>query len=248
MPATNDIPGADPSVSRPAACGGIGWPDLPKDSAMVAKGDCIVRFVPALSTDPVPSVSLFHEVAVGDAIAHRDHRWTFPFATCEEATLGADWMTRHSKDVISVCRVGTPAAFGDLDCWMRVGLVEEQLEAEEEEDERRRLREEAVARAALIDTFLVDAGGQFGLDLRRFGAKAGFWRIMFREKWERERFRDWFRCQRPRFQEFATFLADHDAVALERLLLAEMLATERRIKAAGLGAGGRRPLRFWRGD
>jgi hypothetical protein len=224
----------------------IGWP--PGIAASETQGSCIVRFVAVLQTDLPTSVSLHLQVTISDAIALDEHRWTFGFDTEDGARRAADWIGRHPRDASAACRIGTEAAFADFDCLMRVRLVQEQLKAEEDERERRRLREEADRRSVSIDSFLVDAGGQFGLDLRRFGAKTGFWRIMFRERWERERFRDWFRLQRARFEEFAVFLDEHDAVALERQLLAEMLDTERRIKAAGRGAGGRRPLRFWRGE
>ncbi len=41
---------------------------------------------------------------------------------------------------------------------------------------------------------------------------------------------------------------EEGALQLERRLLREMQETEIRIKRAGLSAGGRRPLRFYRGE
>jgi hypothetical protein len=115
------------------------------------------------------------------------------------------------------------------------------------------LRERREARAAFrkeqeISSYLIEKHGRFGVDLKRGGHKKGFFVIWFRESWERERFLDWWRPQHHRFAEFATIHDAQGASALERMLLREMQDTEKRIKAAGLGAGGRRPLRFYRGD
>lgn len=106
----------------------------------------------------------------------------------------------------------------------------------------------AKARALKIYSFLVDHHGEFGIDLRRGGEDKGFFVMWFRQNWERERFRDWWRPQAHRFADFAAFFEEHGGRALERKLLAEMQETEKRLKLAGLSSGGRRPLRFWRGD
>lgn len=106
----------------------------------------------------------------------------------------------------------------------------------------------AKARALKIYSFLVDHHGEFGIDLRRGGEDKGFFVMWFRQNWERERFRDWWRPQAHRFPDFAAFFEEHGGRALERKLLAEMQETEKRLKLAGLSSGGRRPLRFWRGD
>ena len=106
----------------------------------------------------------------------------------------------------------------------------------------------ARARRKEISSFLVEEDGQFGVDLTRGDERDGFFVLWFRERWERERFRDWWRAQHDRFPDFATLHDAQGAAALERMLLREMQDTEKRIKAAGLGAGGRRPLRFYRGE
>jgi hypothetical protein len=115
------------------------------------------------------------------------------------------------------------------------------------------LRNRNEARAARrkeqrISSYLVEKHGQFGVNLKRGGQKKGFFVMWFRESWERERFRDWWRPQHHRFAEFAALHDAQGAPALERMLLREMQDTEKRIRAAGLGAGGRRPLRFYRGE
>lgn len=72
-----------------------------------------------------------------------------------------------------------------------------------------------------------------------------FWLIKFDEAWERDRFWDWFKWQTNRFAEF---MKDGDRLDLERKLLREMLVTEQAVKKQELGAGGRRRLRFGRGE
>ncbi|MBB3348397.1 hypothetical protein [Sphingomonas sp. BK069] len=114
---------------------------------------------------------------------------------------------------------------------------------------RRRQKERgAREREKEISSYLVDDDQHYCVDMRRGGHKEGFFVMRFREKWERERFRDWWVQQRHRFGDFAAYVDENGAAALERMLLREMQDTEKRIKKAGLGAGGRRPLRFWRGD
>ena len=232
-----------------AGCGAAApWPPELIEADPPTRGACVVRFAPVLSLEPSPAVSLFHQVAIVDAIAWQTHLHTWPFECPDEARRAADWISRHRNDAASAARIGCPAALADFGDGMRIAIFEEREQEEALEAQARRLQQEEMERATRIDSFLVDAEGQFGLDLRRPGAKAGFWRIMFRERWERERFRDWFRCQRDRFEEFAAFHDAHDALALERLVLREMLDAERQAKAAGIAAGGRRPLRFWRGE
>lgn len=122
-------------------------------------------------------------------------------------------------------------------------------EREIEEDMLAELRAEQDARLhGVVESFVFERGGRFGLNLKRASDIDPVWEISFRERWERERFRDWFRCQDHRFAEWADHADGHRGRVLERLLLAEMLETEKRVKVAGLGAGGRRPLRFYRGE
>jgi hypothetical protein len=120
-------------------------------------------------------------------------------------------------------------------------LLQAKAQAQEEADLHARLSQ-------VIECYVIEREEQFGITLQRASDVDPFWTAIFREKWERERFRDWFRWQRPRFAEFADYLSNHSALELERRLLSEMLQAERESKKAGLGAGGRRPLRFFRGD
>lgn len=111
-----------------------------------------------------------------------------------------------------------------------------------EAEERRRLHER-------IELFILDPKNQRpGLSLESGDEDKPFFVMRFSEKWERERVLDWLRWQRPRFAEFRTLVAAEGAVALERVVIAGMRQTEADVKRRGLGSGGRRPLRFWRGE
>lgn len=120
--------------------------------------------------------------------------------------------------------------------------------AREMETEREKLDREQAART-LINAYFIKQGNRFAITLERGSPRnEKVWSITFEEAWERDRFWDWLGWQRSRFDEFARFILDGSRLELERQLLREMLATERDVKKQGLGSGGRRPLRFWRGE
>jgi hypothetical protein len=105
--------------------------------------------------------------------------------------------------------------------------------------------------SAVVSEYAIERGhAQANADREaEYGTDDGrFWSIAFDEAWERDRFWDWFSWQTERFQEFADHMKDGDRLDLERKLLKEMIVTEQAVKKQGPGAGGRRPLRFWRGE
>lgn len=108
--------------------------------------------------------------------------------------------------------------------------------------------DEAARKAGEINAYYREHEGRRVLALERASAKRPLWTIAFKDAWERERFWDWLKWQRPRFEELAALAAGLPPLELERRLLNEMLATENAMRKRGLGAGGRRPLRFWRGE
>ncbi len=120
--------------------------------------------------------------------------------------------------------------------------------AEREAEEARVLAAQELAAAAKITAYYKMLKKRFAITLEYGTANGRFWSIGFDEAWERDRFWDWFSWQTERFQEFAECMQGGDRLDLERKLLKEMLVTEQTVKKQGLGAGGRRPLRFWRGE
>lgn len=174
--------------------------------------------------------------------------WSRRYAHRRHAEAIFAWMTSRQEQWAVWGRLtplvgpdGLLAAAGQAVAEERRGTAHKLLRKREK---ARKARE----KAKHVHSYLVDDRGEFGIDLRRGGQEDGFFVIWFRQQWERERFRDWWRPQVGRFPEFAAFFEQHGAKALERRLLKEMQETERRVRLAGLSAGGRRPLRFWRGD
>ena len=127
-----------------------------------------------------------------------------------------------------------------------VGRLVEEIDLELREAEEERLEEE---RARLqVNCYVGDARNAYTLSLTRRSEPKEEWTITFRGRAERERLRDWLRWQEDRFAEFLEYAEREGHRSLERRLVDEMYETEARVKKAGRGAGGLRPLRMWRGE
>lgn len=116
--------------------------------------------------------------------------------------------------------------------------------------EMQRLEEEdRLRRREIVELFILDPKSQrSGLALESGDENKPFFTMRFSEKWERERVLDWMRCQKSRYREFRALCEVEGSVALERAIIAGMRETEADVKRRGLVSGGRRPLRFWRGE
>ena len=112
-------------------------------------------------------------------------------------------------------------------------------EAEREATERRR---------RVVDLYATAKGGWYRLELQRASERRPDWTIAFRGRAERERLLDYLRWRKPWFAEYLDHAAEHGHAALEERLTREMFEMEARVKASGMGAGGARPLRMWRGQ
>jgi hypothetical protein len=116
-------------------------------------------------------------------------------------------------------------------------------------EERRKEAREQARLARQITLFSYDPKKkQPYLGLERGSESRPFFRMTFTERWERDRVVDWLRHQKPQFGEMEQIFTELGALELERHILAGMRETERDVKVRGLSAGGRRPLRFWRGE
>lgn len=197
---------------------------------------------------PAAAVGFVRLIRWGEAILGESLIWQQHFDRRRDATGMFAWMAERREfwpfwgrltSVIGPDRLFAAAA-ADV-AKARSDRAAELARARKEARATRERRKE-------ISSYLVEKGGQFGVDLRRGDERKSFFVLWFRESWERERFRDWWRPQHHRFADFSAFHDAQGASALERMLLREMQETEKRIKAAGLGAGGRRPLRFYRGE
>ena len=133
---------------------------------------------------------------------------------------------------------------------MIVAAAEREADRSFREAEQARAAEEArIHRHGQVNLFILDArGDRAGLSLKSADESRAFFVMRFSEKWERERVLDWLRWQKDRFLAFRDMHDGDGSVALERLIIAGMRETEAQVKAQGLASGGRRPLRFWRGE
>lgn len=174
--------------------------------------------------------------------------WSHTFDTENDAAQCCQWMRSQAERLAYWGRLANVLGPAHVTVTVLKSLAHDSERRRKEEVKAREAAEEDARLSLIIESYLVERGGRFGVNLTRANEREAFWTILFRERWERERFRDWWNCQRDRFQEFTEYLEEHSPVELERLLLHEMLETERQVKKAGRSAGGRRPLRFWRGE
>jgi len=179
----------------------------------------------ATYTDP-SSASDAHQ-----ALSLREDRFTY--WSVGATAMGAAWLTPVVSALVSE---------------HVLELEQARANAEREAEEARVLAAQELAAAAKITAYFKMLKKRFAVTLEYGTDNGRFWSIGFDEAWERDRFWDWFSWQTGRFQEFAEYMRDGERLDLERKLLKEMLVTEQTVKKQGLGAGGRRPLRFWRGE
>ncbi|MEO7469109.1 MAG: hypothetical protein ABIV36_19000 [Sphingobium limneticum] len=142
-------------------------------------------------------------------------------------------------------RIGAQAAGPII---LTAAMADEQERRAAEREDRNRQREEARL-AATINLFLfTPARKRPYLGLERGNESDPFFVMKFDEKWERDRVSDWLAYQQGQFAQMEQMFQELGQLALERHILAGMRATERDAMTRGISAGGRRPLRFWRGE
>ncbi len=188
-------------------------------------GAAVVRMVAWSATYADPSLA----IDAYEALAHHEDRLTY--WSVGATALGADWLNPTISMLVED---------------YLIQRAEDRVTAAREADEARRVAEKELAAATKIDLYYLVRKKMFCLTLDRGDEE--FWSIKFQEKWERDRFGDWMQRQKHRFADFADYMTEGDRFELERKLLREMLVTEQAVKKQGLSAGGRRPLRFWRGE
>lgn len=117
-------------------------------------------------------------------------------------------------------------------------------------ERERREREKSQARLANTITLYLFTPNKKRpyLGLERGNESDPFFVMKFDEKWERDRVSDWLAYQQEQFAEMEQMFCEFGQLALERHILAGMREAEKDAKTRGISAGGRRPLRFWRGE
>lgn len=171
------------------------------------------------------------------------------YVGADRATMVFDWMVGQPSQWPLWGRIAV--LFGEAALHpLVITAAEREAALAVRETEQARLGEEArVQRHSQVDLFILDPkGNRAGLSLKSGDESSSFFVMRFSEKWERERVLDWLRWQMSQFVAFRDLHDSEGSVALERLIIAGMRETEAQVKARGLSSGGRRPLRFWRGE
>ncbi|MEC3950140.1 hypothetical protein [Sphingobium sp. HWE2-09] len=204
------------------------------------------NYVPRLGTgDDARMVEILRRRADGQIVPV----WSVALDCPKTARTLYDWM-RTNPDSWSMwgrlsLRVGPEAAGRMI---MEAAAEHERVRIEQERRRRENEREQARLSREITLYYYDPERKAPSLGLERGSDKSPFFRMTFTERWERDRVLDWLKNQREHFADMEELWAEHGAMALERHILAGMRETERALKARGDSAGGRRPLRFWRGE
>lgn len=229
-----------------------GWPS---NAAAAGQGLLRVAFHATAQTGEAPAAAIVRTVEIGGVALVAATVWTATYEAPAEAGGRCDWLAAHEGRCVELGRAAAVFGSGYVTSAIEAGVRVEEADHEQrrrQDEERARIAREAAEEdqreALVIYCYFKEREGRFVIELWRGNTDKRFWSLDFDENWERDRFWDWFGWQESRWPDFAAFLAAHEEIDLDHMLLKEMLETERRVKKDGLGAGGRRPLRFWRGD
>lgn len=200
------------------------------------------------------TVRIVRRICCGDATVAQQTAWSMECGDAARCHDVHEAMLEGSDDLALWFAGAT--AFGRNWADARIGAVVARLlqkrvaEAEADERARSKARLDAIEKAEQqrIGIYFRERKGRHLIVLQRRGPDMpDLWTIAFNEAWERDRFLDWFQWQGKRLETLVASIGTIPATDLERDLLEEMLRTEQAVRKAGLGAGGRRPLRFWKG-
>ena len=193
-------------------------------------------------------VSIRRELRRGDEVLAEHVAWRRMVVDGSEDDL-FDAIGSLGAGLAFACEAADALPPGYVDALLD-GLIEKAVarrreeEAEAAEALAEAEREERASRE--IHVFFRGDGKKPSVEMKRGDQKA-FFKLRFGAEWERERFWDWLKWQTDRYDTFERQVADLGIEPVRTMLLNEMLVTEQRVKKLGLGAGGRRPLIFWRG-
>lgn len=194
------------------------------------------------------SVLLLAAPQTGERDCSRREVWR-SYVGIERVRSVYEWMSARSEEWDLWGRVAT--LFGDTALHaIVVEAAEREAEAAALEAENARLKEEErLLLSRKVELYILDAKGKRpGISLESGHETKPFFVMRFSEKWERERVLDWLRWQKDRYLDFRDLCEAEGQLALERVIIAGMRETEAQMKAQRRTSGGRRPLRFWRGE
>ena len=229
-----------------------GWPS---GEFIGRDGTPRVTFTPTFNDGDKPALAIIRSVEIGGIAVAVAPVWAASYETMADAQLRWETLTRNDGRCSELGRAAAVFGLDQVTATIETGIrIEEanregrRRQVEQIDRIAREMAEESRRKARVITCYFKEPKGRFVVELTRGNTHQPFWSLSLVEKWERDRFWDWLRWQKDRWPDFADFLTTGEGIDLERMLLKEMLETEKRVKKAGLGAGGRRPLRFWRGE
>jgi hypothetical protein len=170
--------------------------------------------------------------------------WIERFDVLEVARARFEWMLARPERwpvwsrTLSIVGAATFPAF-----------FEDEIRQDAARTARQRLEAEDLGRKA-ADIILAREphGHRHSVALWRQDRIARFLMIVMDEEVERDRVWDWLRWKRDRYERWREISKERGSAVLVRGVLRGMLRDEKRLRAAGLVATGRRPLRLWRGE
>lgn len=210
----------------------------------------VVR-VELVATDGTNNVSIHRELRCGDVVVAGGVVWTRSITDATEASDAFEGLRTAGDDLVylaeSALVLNSSVADAIVDRHV-AKFVEAEKAARAAAATEAAKAEKAAARDRNIAVYFTGDKKRPVLELGRGPLARPVLKLHFGASWERDRFWDWFKWQKHRHEEIADSVAEVGAEPVRRELLYDMLKTEQAVKKRGLGAGGRRPLLFWRGD
>jgi hypothetical protein len=163
-----------------------------------------------------------------------------------EAAALRDWLLADAARLAVWARTASVHGSPALDAVLLPSWLEERRERRR----RRALERERAREGRLVGLSRAERlGGEYQVIVMARGCdRAPFAVLWFDRASDRDRVWDFMVRVEERWSGWRRLMLCEGRDALEREIFSDMLRTEARVKRAGLGAGGGRPLRFWRGD
>lgn len=196
-------------------------------------------------------VSILRELRCGDVVVAGGRVWSRSTSDEVAATDAFEGLMIVGDDLVFLAEAALVLSPGNVDAVVdqHVANAVRAREAARVKAAEKAAKAEAKAkRDRTIGVYFTGDKKKPVVEMRRGVLSTPFLKLQFGAEWERDRFWDWFKWQSHRHDEIEAKVAESGAEPVRRELLYEMLTTEQVVKKRGLGAGGRRPLLFWRGD
>lgn len=222
------------------------WAACPSDMAAIA----VVR-AELVGIDGSHRVSILRELRCADVVLAGGPVWS---RSTDDEVVAADMfegltLVGDHLVLLAESALVLDAANVDEVVDRHLGTAAEAREKEIAKAAEKAAKAEAKAlRDRTIAVYFTGDKKKLAVELRRGALSSPFLKLIFGAEWERDRFWDWLKWQDHRHEDIAARVEEAGVEEVRRELLYEMLTTEQAVKKRGLGAGGRRPLLFWRGD